>query len=60
MPALITNCSNNYGPYQFLEKLIPVIILKDLAGEPLPVYGKGDNVPGHDSHYAINASKIKR
>jgi dTDP-glucose 4,6-dehydratase len=43
-PALITNCSNNYGPYQFPEKLIPLNILKALAGEPLPVYGRGENV----------------
>ncbi len=42
--ASLFNCSNNYGPYQFPEKLIPVIILKSLAGEPLPVYGKGENV----------------
>jgi dTDP-glucose 4,6-dehydratase len=44
LPVLITNCSNNYGPYQFPEKLIPVVILKALKGEPIPVYGKGDNV----------------
>jgi dTDP-glucose 4,6-dehydratase len=44
LPVLVTNCSNNYGPYQFPEKLIPLIILKAHAGEPLPVYGKGDNV----------------
>ena len=44
LPILITNCSNNYGPYQFPEKLIPVVILKCLAGNPIPVYGKGDNV----------------
>ena len=43
-PANITNCSNNYGPYQFPEKLIPVVILKALGGEPIPVYGKGENV----------------
>jgi dTDP-glucose 4,6-dehydratase len=43
-PALITNCSNNYGPYQFPEKLIPLNILKALAGEPMPVYGRGENV----------------
>lgn len=42
--ARITNCSNNYGPYQFPEKLIPVIILGCLENRPLPVYGKGDNV----------------
>jgi len=44
LPVLITNCSNNYGPYQFPEKLIPVVILKALQGENIPVYGKGDNV----------------
>lgn len=44
LPVLVTNCSNNYGPYQFPEKLIPVVILKALAGEPIPVYGKGENV----------------
>ncbi|MCL0067202.1 GDP-mannose 4,6-dehydratase, partial [Thermodesulfovibrionales bacterium] len=44
LPVLITNCSNNYGPYQFPEKLIPLLILKALAGEPLPVYGDGQNV----------------
>ena len=44
LPTLVTNCSNNYGPYQFPEKLIPVVILNALAGKPLPIYGKGDNV----------------
>jgi dTDP-glucose 4,6-dehydratase len=44
LPTIITNCSNNYGPYQFPEKLVPLIILKGLAGKPMPVYGKGDNV----------------
>jgi len=44
LPVLTTNCSNNYGPYQFPEKLIPLVILKALAGEPLPVYGDGRNV----------------
>jgi dTDP-glucose 4,6-dehydratase len=44
LPTLITNCSNNYGAYQFPEKLIPLIILNCLAGKPLPVYGKGLNV----------------
>ncbi|HEX4418957.1 MAG TPA: dTDP-glucose 4,6-dehydratase [Kofleriaceae bacterium] len=43
-PAITTNCSNNYGPYQFPEKLIPLTITNALAGVPLPVYGKGDNV----------------
>jgi dTDP-glucose 4,6-dehydratase len=44
LPVLTTNCSNNYGPYQFPEKLIPLIIQKALSGEPLPVYGDGRNV----------------
>ena len=44
LPILITNCSNNYGPYQFPEKLIPVMILSARAGKPLPIYGKGDNI----------------
>jgi dTDP-glucose 4,6-dehydratase len=44
LPALITNCSNNYGPYQFPEKLIPLVILNALDGKPLPVYGDGLNV----------------
>ena len=44
LPALTTNCSNNYGPYQFPEKLIPLMILNALAGKPLPVYGDGQNV----------------
>lgn len=43
-PILITNCSNNYGPYQFPEKLIPVVILKALQGKDIPVYGDGTNV----------------
>ncbi len=44
LPILLTNCSNNYGPYHFPEKLIPVVILKALAGQPIPVYGKGENI----------------
>jgi dTDP-glucose 4,6-dehydratase len=44
LPVLVTNCSNNYGPYQFPEKLIPVVILKALSCAPIPVYGKGDNI----------------
>jgi len=44
LPTVITNCSNNYGPNQFPEKLIPVVILKALQGKDIPVYGKGDNV----------------
>lgn len=44
LPVLITNCSNNYGPYQYPEKLIPVVVMKALAGEPIPVYGAGKSV----------------
>ena len=44
LPVTISNCSNNYGPYHFPEKLIPLVTIKAMAGEPLPVYGKGDNV----------------
>ncbi|OYU17796.1 MAG: dTDP-glucose 4,6-dehydratase [Rhodobacteraceae bacterium PARR1] len=44
LPVVMTNCSNNYGPYHFPEKLIPVVILNALAGKPIPVYGKGENV----------------
>jgi dTDP-glucose 4,6-dehydratase len=44
LPVLTTNCSNNYGPYQFPEKLIPLTLQKALAGEPLPVYGDGRNI----------------
>lgn len=44
MPVLTTNCSNNYGPYQFPEKLVPLVILKALKGERLPIYGDGSNV----------------
>ncbi len=44
LPTIITNCSNNYGPYQYPEKLIPHMIISGLAGNPLPVYGKGANI----------------
>jgi dTDP-glucose 4,6-dehydratase len=44
LPTITTNCSNNYGPFQFPEKLIPLMIERALAGQPLPVYGRGDNV----------------
>lgn len=44
LPTVLTNCSNNYGPYQFPEKLIPVVILNALAGKPIPIYGAGDNI----------------
>ena len=59
LPTLTTNCSNNYGPYQFPEKLIPLVILNALAGKPLPVYGDGQQVRDwlfvHDHVDAINA-----
>ena len=44
LPVLLTNCSNNYGPYHFPEKLVPVVILNALAGKPLPIYGEGENI----------------
>jgi dTDP-glucose 4,6-dehydratase len=44
LPVVLTNCSNNYGPYHFPEKLIPVVILNALAGKPLPIYGDGANI----------------
>lgn len=44
LPTLITNCSNNYGPYQFPEKLIPLMLLNAVEGKPLPIYGDGGNV----------------
>ncbi|MGC1494885.1 MAG: dTDP-glucose 4,6-dehydratase [Sulfitobacter sp.] len=44
LPVVLTNCSNNYGPYHFPEKLVPVVILNALAGKDIPIYGKGENV----------------
>jgi len=44
VPVILTNCSNNYGPWQFPEKLIPQVILNALSGQPIPVYGKGDQI----------------
>jgi dTDP-glucose 4,6-dehydratase len=44
LPVVLTNCSNNYGPFHFPEKLVPVIILNALAGKPLPIYGNGANI----------------
>jgi len=44
LPTVVSNCSNNYGPFQFHEKLIPLVIINALRGEPLPVYGKGENI----------------
>ncbi len=57
LPILITNCSNNYGPYQFPEKLIPMVVIKALAGEKIPVYGTGENVRDW-LHVADHASAI--
>jgi len=44
LPTLVTNCSNNYGPYHFPEKLVPLVILNALEGKPLPIYGKGNQI----------------
>ena len=44
LPVVLSNCSNNYGPFHFPEKLIPVVILNALAGQPIPVYGRGENI----------------
>jgi dTDP-glucose 4,6-dehydratase len=44
LPVVLSNCSNNYGPYHFPEKLVPVVILNALAGKPIPVYGQGENI----------------
>jgi dTDP-glucose 4,6-dehydratase len=55
LPILITNCSNNYGPYQFPEKLIPVVILKCIRQEAIPVYGKGQNI--RDWLYVVDHCK---
>jgi len=59
LPIVVSNCSNNYGPYQFPEKLIPLIITKALAGQNLPVYGKGENVRDW-LHVADHASALWR
>jgi dTDP-glucose 4,6-dehydratase len=55
LPILVTNCSNNYGPYQFPEKLIPVVILKCIRQEAIPVYGKGQNI--RDWLYVVDHCK---
>jgi dTDP-glucose 4,6-dehydratase len=63
LPVLVTNCSNNYGPYHFPEKLIPLVILNALEGKPLPVYGKGENIRDWlfvDDHAAALHSVIER
>lgn len=59
LPILITNCSNNYGPYQFPEKLIPMVVIKALAGEGIPVYGTGENVRDW-LHVADHANALAR
>ncbi len=59
LPVLVTNCSNNYGPYQFPEKLIPLMILNALEGKPLPVYGDGQNVRDW-LHVEDHCSAIRR
>ncbi len=63
LPTIVTNCSNNYGPYQFPEKLIPLTILNALAGRPLPVYGRGENVRDWlyvDDHAAALVAVLER
>src|SRR5712671_6571967 len=63
LPVMVSNCSNNYGPYQFPEKLIPLTVLNALAQEPLPVYGNGSNVRDWifvEDHVAGLASLIDR
>jgi dTDP-glucose 4,6-dehydratase len=63
VPVIVTNCSNNYGPFQFPEKLIPVMILNALNGSPLPVYGNGDNVRDWlyvDDHARALATVLER
>ena len=63
LPTIVTNCSNNYGPYQFPDKLIPLTILNALAGRPLPVYGRGDNVRDWlhvDDHAAALVAVLER
>lgn len=60
LPVIMTNCSNNYGPYQFPEKLIPLIILNALDGKPLPIYGKGDQIRDwlHVEDHAASLVKV--
>jgi dTDP-glucose 4,6-dehydratase len=63
LPVVVTNCSNNYGPYQFPEKLIPLMIENALTGKPLPVYGRGDNVRDWlfvDDHAAALVAALER
>ena len=63
LPTIVTNCSNNYGPYHFPEKLIPLMILNGINGKPLPVYGKGDNIRDWlfvDDHAEALVTVVKR
>jgi dTDP-glucose 4,6-dehydratase len=63
LPVIVSNCSNNYGPYQFPEKLIPTVILNAIAGEPIPVYGAGLNVRDWlfvDDHAAALLTIVQR
>lgn len=63
LPVLLTNCSNNYGPFHFPEKLIPLVTIRALHGEPLPVYGKGDNIRDWlhvDDHAAALVAVLER
>lgn len=63
LPTLVSHCSNNYGPYQFPEKLIPLMVLNALAGEPLPVYGEGANIRDWlhvDDHVAALRAVVDR
>ena len=64
MPTIVTNCSNNYGPYQFPEKLIPLFINNIRHRKPLPVYGKGENVRDwlyvEDHARAIDSTKLQK
>jgi len=59
LPVVMTNCSNNYGPFHFPEKLVPVVILRALAGEPIPVYGQGLNVRDWAGFWTLSALKIQ-
>src|SRR5690606_34090184 len=62
LPVTLSNCSNNYGPWQFPEKLIPLVILNCLEGRPIPVYGRGDNVRDwlHVRDHCVAVDRILR